>query len=98
YLLKKNKDEFYSSTIDVTSNLSGFKGDHEVILEGGKYEFHYNDFIDKLMAFCDNEVRLYHQYHEAKRKLTEAFKQRIRLSEFMPRVLSSFVRNQLIDK
>ena len=37
-------------------------------------------------------------YNRIKKKLTEAFKREIRLNEYMPRVLSSFVRNKLIDK
>ncbi|UKN01920.1 DNA repair ATPase [Paracrocinitomix mangrovi] len=97
YLLKNNKDLFYSSTVDVTAEITDLKGDHPVI-EDGKYQLHYNDFMDKLLAFEASEVRMYHQYHDIKKRLTADFKDRIRLSEFMPRVLSSFVRNQLIDK
>ncbi|MBD3638330.1 MAG: DNA repair ATPase [Crocinitomicaceae bacterium] len=97
YLLLNDKDRYYSSTVDVTTELKNMKGDHPVI-QDGKYNFHYNDFMDRLMAFEANEVRLYNQYHAVKKELTDEFRERIRLNEFMPRVLSSFVRNQLIDK
>ncbi|MCH2111075.1 MAG: ATP-binding protein, partial [Polyangiaceae bacterium] len=41
---------------------------------------------------------MYHDFVERKKALTEEYRESMRLDSFQPRVLSSFVRNQLIDE
>ena len=97
YFLINNDDRFYHTGASVSSEIEGLKGEHECVVEG-KYAFNYNEFMTRLIDFCEHEVVRFGQYHEVKKKLTAAFKEEIRLNEYMPRVLSSFVRNKLIDK
>jgi hypothetical protein len=87
------------NVIDVKTSqlLEGLNGDHSVIQQG-KYPLSYSAFMDKLKYFDENVVPRYMRYQELKKSVTEAFKDRLRLEEFKSRVLSSFVRNKLIDK
>lgn len=77
--------------------LTDMVGDHATIQEG-KYALHYNDFMKKLAHYERNVVPKFESFVLLKKELTQRYRQELRLEEFRPRVLSSFVRNQLIDK
>ncbi|KAA1247459.1 DNA repair ATPase [Aquimarina sp. RZ0] len=83
--------------IDPFQNIKGLKGSHQNIQEGN-FEFNYHLFIKKLSEFATIEVPAFERYREAKHTVTEALKEDLKLEEFRPRVLSSFVRNKLIDQ
>lgn len=76
--------------------LEGLHGDHPV-LEKGNYLLAYNPFMAKLRQHDREVVPRYHRYQELKKSVTDTFKAKLRLDEFKSRVLSSFVRNKLID-
>jgi hypothetical protein len=80
----------------IQQDIKGLLGSHGVI-EQKKYHLHYNDFMLKLNDFEHKIVPLYQQYTELKKQLTESFREELRLNEFKPKVLSSFVRNKLIN-
>ncbi len=88
-----------SKVVDSPTSISleGFHGDHPLI-QDGIYPFDFHLFMDKLEQFTTASVPQYEAYAQLKKQLTEAYRQKLQLSEFQPRVLSSFVRNQLIDK
>lgn len=77
--------------------LQDLKGNHTTINENS-IEFDYHQFIKDLTHFNQNEVPNFIQYREAKQQVTEELKEDLKLEEFKPRVLSSFVRNKLIDQ
>lgn len=81
---------------DVESELSEMAGNHPVI-EGGKYHLHYNHFMKKVAHFRREVVPRYELFHDRKTKLVDAAREEMRLDEFRPRVLTSFVRNKLLD-
>ncbi|WP_430813872.1 DNA repair ATPase [Carboxylicivirga sp. RSCT41] len=81
----------------VSSELKGLKGSHQLISEN-KYQFHFNAFMAKLTGFSRLVVPKFEKYNILKKQLTDSFSEELRLNEFKPRVLSSFVRNKLIDK
>lgn len=78
-------------------DLEGMKGSHRRIA-GGVYRFDYLDFRKRLGRFEAEVVPRFNRYQEVKRELLDAERERLRLGEFKPRVLTSFVRNQLIDE
>ena len=55
-------------------------------------------FMHKLGGYNSTIVPKYERYTKLKKELTEDFRRELRLDEFKPRVLSSFVRNKLIDE
>ncbi len=77
--------------------LEGMKGNHALI-EGSRYQFDYLNFKERLQSFERDVVPRFENYHALKQQLIESERDRLRLDEFRPRVLTSFVRNQLIDQ
>ncbi len=85
--------------IDKTVNmeLENMKGSH-LLLQDNKYLFNYNSFISRLKNYCKDVVPEYIRFTRLKKEMLETATRELRLNEFKPRVLSSFVRNKLIDK
>ena len=77
--------------------LTQLKGSHPTIKEG-RLDFGYHQFVEVLEDFRNNEVPRFLEFQKVKHELTEELRNALRLSEFKPRVLSSFVRNKLIDQ
>ena len=77
-------------------NVEGLGGSHAVI-DRGNYALHYNDFLDKMRNYERTAVPRFEAYIETKGKLIETKRDSLRLEEFKPRVMSSFVRNKLLD-
>ncbi|SEC88761.1 AAA domain (dynein-related subfamily) [Tenacibaculum sp. MAR_2009_124] len=77
--------------------IEDLKGNHTNINES-KWKFNYHTFINDLEYFNTVEVPNFIKYKEAKHQVTEDLKDALKLEEFKPRVLSSFVRNKLIDQ
>ncbi|WP_196895015.1 DNA repair ATPase [Aureivirga marina] len=77
--------------------LENLTGTHEII-EDGKYQLNIHDFQNKLEKYSETVVPTYEKFTSLKHELLEETSETMRLGEFKPRVLSSFVRNQLIDK
>lgn len=72
-------------------------GDHPLI-EGGTYQLDYNAFMKKMEHYNSTVVPQFNSFQQLKKQSALEFKNKMRLDDFKPRVLSSFVRNQLIDK
>ncbi len=85
------------NAISAQEEIKDLKGTHEVI-QNGTYHFDYQEFIQKLGYFHDIEVPAFEQFRKEKAKLIEVEKEKLKLHTFQPNVLSSFVRNKLIDE
>ena len=77
--------------------VEGLLGTHPVI-QDKKYALDYHTFMLKLGHFENHVVPLFNQFVQLKKKMTEVYGDTLRLREFKPEILSSFVRNQLIDQ
>ena len=78
------------------STLKGLVGDHKNIIKG-EYELSYHDYYNKLANYSSEMVPLFHEYTRLKKNLIEQFKENLKLDELKPKVMSSFVRNKLIN-
>ena len=78
------------------ARLSGLVGSHPAV-EGGEYLLNFNTFMAKLTAYRNETAPRYESYVARKKILVEEESAALRLDEFKPRVLTSFVRNKLID-
>ncbi|MEN7551701.1 DNA repair ATPase [Rapidithrix thailandica] len=83
--------------VEVEQMVEGLSGEHTSI-EKGNYTLNYHTFIDKLKHFETHVVPDFLKFQSLKKSMVEDFRKQIRLDEFKPRVLSSFVRNQLVDQ
>jgi len=80
----------------VRRQLQDLLGNHQVIKEG-RYELDYIRFMRKLRDYRRQVVPQFERYQVLKKQLLERQRETLRLDDFRPRVLTSFVRNQLID-
>ena len=76
--------------------IEGLLGDHPVI-NAKTYELDYHNFSRRLARFQQQTVPAFVSYTTLKKDLVANRREQLRLSEFKPRVLTSFVRNQLIN-
>lgn len=83
--------------VETKGIISGIIGTHGVINEG-KYTLVYTKFMQKLKNFSEITVKDYLQFQNIKKELVQQFKEELHLEDFKPKVLTSFVRNKLIDK
>ncbi len=94
HLAFANKGQVIHS--DTLLKVAQLKGDHPLINEG-KYEIHYHEFFDKLDRYQAEHIPKMKAYQERKKAYIEDWRNRMRLEELKPQVLSSFIRNKLID-
>ncbi|UOG73210.1 DNA repair ATPase [Hymenobacter tibetensis] len=90
--------------------LAGFQGAHPCIstpdtpnTPDGKaaaptYHLDFPNFRRRLLHYDRTTVPQFEAFQETKKQLLAQATQELRLEDFRPRVLTSFVRNQLIDK
>jgi hypothetical protein len=79
-----------------THKLTGMKGAH-ARMQGGEYSFDHLDFHERLTRHERDVVPRFEAFHALKQARITRERALLRLNEFKPQVLSSFVRNQLID-
>lgn len=82
--------------VRVVDTVEGMIGDHAVV-QAGKYQLDYNQFSDRLQSFERDAVPTYSAYQNLKQELVEEKRVAMRLDEFKPKVMSSFVRNKLLN-
>ncbi|MCH2202900.1 MAG: DNA repair ATPase [Fuerstiella sp.] len=80
----------------VDAELTGIVGSHPVI-DGGSYHLNYNRFVQRLSTFDSIAVPRFNAWTDLKHNLLERSRTEMRLDEFRPRVLTSFVRNKLLN-
>lgn len=81
---------------DVVADIDGMMGNSPIISKG-LYTLNYGSFVSRITRFQAETIPLYLRYQELKKEIVEQTTHQMRLDEFKPRVLSSFVRNRLID-
>ncbi len=93
------RDESASKIKSVSPNetIKELRGSHTTI-NNGTYNFNYHDFISRMRLFVTSEVPAFQKFKKTKLEITEQLKNDLKLEEFKPRVLTSFVRNKLIDQ
>ncbi len=77
--------------------LHGLHGDHSRVA-AGKMLLDYHEFMRRLARFQNRTVPRFKALQAKKRQLLHAAESRLRSSEFQTKVLTSFVRNRLIDE
>ncbi|MFN8257385.1 MAG: DNA repair ATPase [Bacteroidales bacterium] len=96
-ILINDIDQSRQLKVTLIVDLENLEGTHPLIVDR-KYHLNYITFIQKLKKFENTDVPAFTKYIALKKKLTDDFEAEMRLNEFRPRVMSSFVRNRLIDK
>ena len=80
-----------------SADVSGLLSQHPRV-EGGAMHLRLDTFLERLDRFTRERVPRYRAYRVLRHRRIEDKKEQVRIEEFTPRVLSSFVRNKLIDE
>ena len=96
-LLQDKLDRSRLIDATVTAQISGLSGSHARI-QNGEYHLHFNRYMKRLTEFESVNVPRYQSYLELKKEIVDRARHAMRLDEFRPRVLTSFVRNRLLDE
>jgi hypothetical protein len=93
------KDHSYKEkTAADTIELAGLKGTHAVIQGEGKYVLNFHHFMKKMRSYFDTIVPAFTSFNQLKGKLVQDYRLQLKINELEPKVLSSFVRNRLINE
>ncbi|WP_333821012.1 DNA repair ATPase [Ohtaekwangia sp.] len=93
------KDHAYKERVAAdTIELAGLKGTHTVIQGEGKYIVNFHQFMKKMRRYFDTVVPAFTSFNQVKEQLIQEYRQQLKISELEPKVLSSFVRNRLINE
>ncbi|MEL7311902.1 MAG: DNA repair ATPase [Pseudomonadota bacterium] len=79
------------------ASVDGLFSEHARIASGA-LEIQFDEFLTRLKHHTDIVVPAYQSYLEVRHEILEDARERLRLHEFKPRPLSSFVRNKLINE
>ncbi len=92
------KNQSYSLTIasDIL-DVNELRGSHGV-MDNGHYVIDYHEFIRKMKSFTLDNVPAYNRFSELKERLVSDYKKTLKVHELNPKVLTSFVRNKLINE
>lgn len=91
--VERGQTQAEPSAITITSML----GNHPRI-SNAQYQLSYYDFVSRLTVFQQVSVPEYLQFVESKKTLLSAKRKQLKLEQFQPKVLTSFVRNRLINE
>ena len=83
--------------LESSRTISGMLGDHPRV-NSKTYRLDYNGFLNRLTAYQNRTVPAFESYIDLKKRLSDDRREELRLDEFKPRVLTSFVRNKLINE
>ncbi|MBX2921046.1 MAG: DNA repair ATPase [Chitinophagaceae bacterium] len=95
-LLFKDHQYRERAASDILS-IEGLKGTHAVIRDG-KYELNFHRFMQKMWTYYEQVVPAYTAFNVLKEQLVRSYRQQLKIGEFEPKVLTSFVRNRLINE
>lgn len=96
HLTRGGYDQRDVMSVRVVDTVEGMIGDHAVV-EQGQYQLDYNQFSERLQRFECESVPTFSAYQQLKHELVEEKRVAMRLEEFKPKVMSSFVRNKLLN-
>lgn len=85
------------SAATVETTVTGLLGSHARI-QNRAMRLAIDELLGRLVPFVNEHAVHFRAFRQLKAQIVEREKRRLRMNEFTPRVLTSFVRNQLIDK
>ena len=71
---------------------------HLLVIIDGIYTQNYHEIISKLEHFSTVDVPNFKSFQKLKEEISKAYEKDLKIAEFEPKVLTSFVRNKLINE
>ncbi len=97
WLLTDTRIERAPSNAAGTTVVTGLLGQHGRIRKG-RMTLRLDEFLTRLGDYVQEVVPRFRAYRKLRQRIIERERTALRLDEFRPRVLTSFVRNRLIDE
>ncbi|MFC8898230.1 DNA repair ATPase [Streptomyces cinereoruber] len=89
--------ERYEVDAPTTATVTGLLGAHPRVRDRA-LNVRLDEFLARTREFADTDVPAFRAYQERRAELVAAERARLRVDEYRPRVMSSFVRNRLVDE
>ena len=96
-LVSRGRVETTVNSAQLSVSVEGLLGQHSRIASQS-LRLRLDEFLSRLHAYVDETVPAYKTYRARRHSIVEGERERLRLEEYKPRVMSSFVRNRLIDE
>ncbi len=96
-LLLTDRLERATSSAQSTVEVDGLLGQHRQVQER-RLSLRLDELLARLTAFRQHRVPGFRRFQELRHELLTSERKRLRLGEYMPKVMSAFVRNRLIDQ
>ncbi|MFJ6069804.1 DNA repair ATPase [Streptomyces sp. NPDC093065] len=87
----------YDGDAPPTATAEGLLGTHPRIT-GGRLPLRLDEFLARTARFAAEDVPAFRAYQRRRTALVGAERERLRLDDHRPRVMSAFVRNRLVDE
>ncbi|MFI2201840.1 DNA repair ATPase [Streptomyces sp. NPDC020192] len=87
----------YDGDAPLTATAEGLLGTHPRVV-GGQLPLKIDEFLSRTARFAAEEVPAFRAYQHRRTTLVAAERDRLRLDDHRPRVMSAFVRNRLVDE
>ncbi|MFE5545201.1 AAA family ATPase, partial [Streptomyces sp. NPDC056534] len=87
----------YETGTPTTVTVTGLLGTHPR-LRGGTLRLRLDEFLSRTRTFADLDAPAFRAYQRQRTELVTAERARLRVDAYRPRVMSSFVRNRLVDE
>jgi hypothetical protein len=87
----------YESSAALTVTVEGLLGAHPRIA-GRRLELRLDEVLNRTRMFRTERVPAYRAYQKQRGELVAGERERLRLGEYQPKVMSGFVRNALLDE
>ncbi len=81
----------------VARRLEDMAGNHGRIVRG-VMPLHYHELLRRVRGYREDVAPRFRRLHATKTRVVDESREAMRLDEFKPRVLTSFVRNRLLDE
>ena len=90
-------NDFQVVESSLSQTVEKLAGNHSRI-HGGDMVIHYHETLSRFGDYLTDVVPRFRALHAAKARIVDEAREDMRLEEFKPRVLTSFVRNRLLDE
>lgn len=96
-LLTERRIDRHASNAPTAARVEGLLGQHPRISQRAM-ELRLDEFLARLEGFRRERVPGFRGFQAKRHQVLERERERLRVAEFQPRVMSAFVRNRLIDQ
>lgn len=91
------KEEYQLLFGKASTKIKSLKGNHDSLVDG-VLDFNYHFFIEQLAYFTQVDIPHFQAFTQRKEDIIKSYEKELKINEFVPKVLTSFVRNKLINE